>query len=187
MLLDSGRVVRLVSTFVAGLSDVAADSTLSQSSSLPSFGPSLRFQPIFPQTRYQRQTVGPLLLLLLLRHQLMRLSFADLATLFPRYINIRRGQVIVALVGGEFTYLIWPAFKDWFWTCPAACAPVHRTNPGLTGWCMVPWKILASATTFYNFISGKSTPCFSRTSWGPALIPATPQATPSSWAPSLAW
>ncbi|KAL8278787.1 hypothetical protein RQP46_008856 [Phenoliferia psychrophenolica] len=45
----------------------------------------------------------------------------DLSTLFPRFVNIRRGQIIVSVVGG---------------------------------WCMVPWKILASATTFYNFISG---------------------------------
>ncbi|KAI5479816.1 hypothetical protein MNV49_002628 [Pseudohyphozyma bogoriensis] len=45
----------------------------------------------------------------------------DISTLFPRYLNIRRGQILVAIVGG---------------------------------WAMVPWKILASATTFYNFISG---------------------------------
>ncbi|KAK4689323.1 nucleobase:cation symporter-1, NCS1 family, partial [Tremellales sp. Uapishka_1] len=45
----------------------------------------------------------------------------DLATLFPRYLNIRRAQIVIAV---------------------------------LAGWCLVPWKILASATTFYNFISG---------------------------------
>lgn len=45
----------------------------------------------------------------------------DISNIFPRYINIQRGQILVALVGG---------------------------------WCMVPWKILASAATFLSFISG---------------------------------
>lgn len=38
----------------------------------------------------------------------------------PKYINITRGQIICALIGG---------------------------------WCMVPWKILASAIAFLNFMS----------------------------------
>ena len=46
----------------------------------------------------------------------------DLAALFPSYINIRRGQLICALIA----------------------------------WIMVPWKILASAKSFLNFMSAYS-------------------------------
>ncbi len=46
----------------------------------------------------------------------------DLAALFPSYINIRRGQLLCALVA----------------------------------WVMVPWKILASAASFLNFMSAYS-------------------------------
>lgn len=46
----------------------------------------------------------------------------DLAALFPSYINIRRGQLICAVVA----------------------------------WVMVPWKILASAGSFLNFMSAYS-------------------------------
>jgi hypothetical protein len=45
----------------------------------------------------------------------------DLTVLFPRYVNIKRGCIIAALVGG---------------------------------WVIVPWKILASATTFLAFMGG---------------------------------
>ena len=46
----------------------------------------------------------------------------DLAALFPSYINIRRGQLICALIA----------------------------------WVMVPWKILATASGFLNFMSAYS-------------------------------
>jgi len=45
----------------------------------------------------------------------------ELAAMYPRYINIRRGQVICAILGG---------------------------------WALSPWKILASAPGFLNFVSG---------------------------------
>jgi len=45
----------------------------------------------------------------------------DLTVMFPRYVNIRRGCIIAAIVGG---------------------------------WVIVPWKILASAETFLNFMGG---------------------------------
>lgn len=44
----------------------------------------------------------------------------DLATLFPKYVDITRGQIICAVIGG---------------------------------WAMVPWKVLADASTFLHFIS----------------------------------
>ncbi|KAJ6507751.1 cytosine-purine permease [Mycena vitilis] len=47
----------------------------------------------------------------------------DMTVLMPRYINIRRGQVICAVLGG---------------------------------WIICPWKILASAPGFLNFMSGYS-------------------------------
>ncbi|KAF2157868.1 uridine permease-like protein Fui1 [Myriangium duriaei CBS 260.36] len=47
----------------------------------------------------------------------------DLTVLCPRYINIRRGSIIAAVVGG---------------------------------WVIVPWKILASAQTFLDFMGGYS-------------------------------
>ncbi|OLN96933.1 putative permease C1683.05-like protein 2 [Colletotrichum chlorophyti] len=43
----------------------------------------------------------------------------DLTIMFPRYINIKRGSVVAAVIGG---------------------------------WVLVPWKILASAQTFLNFM-----------------------------------
>ena len=46
----------------------------------------------------------------------------DLSALFPSYVNIRRGQLICALMA----------------------------------WVLVPWKILASAASFLNFMSAYS-------------------------------
>ncbi|KAI4212932.1 MAG: hypothetical protein LQ351_004457 [Letrouitia transgressa] len=46
----------------------------------------------------------------------------DLAALFPAYVNIRRGQLVCAVIA----------------------------------WVLVPWKILASATSFLNFMSAYS-------------------------------
>lgn len=43
----------------------------------------------------------------------------DLTVMFPRYINIRRGSIVAAVIGA---------------------------------WVIVPWKILASAATFLNFM-----------------------------------
>jgi nucleobase:cation symporter-1, NCS1 family len=45
----------------------------------------------------------------------------DLTVLFPRYVNIKRGCIIAAVIGG---------------------------------WVIVPWKILASAQTFLDFMGG---------------------------------
>ncbi|KAH0833952.1 putative permease [Lanmaoa asiatica] len=45
----------------------------------------------------------------------------DMTALFPKYINIRRGQIICAFIGG---------------------------------WAFVPWKILANAQGFLNFMNG---------------------------------
>jgi hypothetical protein len=70
-------------------------------SSLPSAGRSLSSPPTSRPTRLQLETTWACALYPFQQaiHQLTALSSLQLTILFPKYINIRRGQYICAIVG----------------------------------------------------------------------------------------
>ena len=68
----------------------------------------------------------------------------DMTTLWPRYINIRRGQVICAILGG---WVLCP------WEILARCVRLRR-NSGDDFPRRRPYYLLRSATGFLSFIGG---------------------------------
>lgn len=64
----------------------------------------------------------------------------DLVSFFPKYINIRRGQILAAVIGA--------------WLCVPVCYRVSRYHPAFSTDISLQWKILASAQKFLAFLSG---------------------------------